>query len=151
MLEAIKTAPENPSPRDSPNILLTEKYQPKLPDFLLAKIMGMQDSKVFIDVRGIIVYLDSEYMSDAKLTRAIDVYSFGINALQILLGLKVIELDLDVKNQFTIGRYFHDRWKMDNNKRLTMPWNFYLVNNIFRKNFEGSCQWYVWFLCIDSQ
>ncbi|KAG4914070.1 hypothetical protein JHK82_054652 [Glycine max] len=83
------------------NILLNEKYQAKLSDFGLAKVMGITESKVFTDVRGTIGYMDPEYMSNAKLTCASDVYSFGIVALQILSGQKVIELDLDARDQLT--------------------------------------------------
>jgi len=64
-------------------------------------MMGMEESKVFTDVRGTIGYMDPEYMSNAKLTCASDVYSFGIVALQILSGQKVIELDLDARDQLT--------------------------------------------------
>ncbi|KAJ1413818.1 Serine/threonine-protein kinase, active site [Sesbania bispinosa] len=83
------------------NILLTENYEAKLSDFGLAKMMGMEESKVFTDVRGTIGYMDPEYMSNAKLTCASDIYSFGIVALQILSGQKVIELDLDARDQLT--------------------------------------------------
>lgn len=64
-------------------------------------MMGITESKVFTDVRGTIGYMDPEYMSNAKLTCASDVYSFGIVALQILSGQKVIELDLDARDQLT--------------------------------------------------
>jgi len=64
-------------------------------------VMGITESKVFTDVRGTIGYMDPEYMSNAKLTCASDVYSFGIVALQILSGQKVIELDLDARDQLT--------------------------------------------------
>lgn len=47
-------------------------------------MIGMEDSKVFIDVRGTIGYMDPKYMSDPKVTCASAVYSFGIVALQIL-------------------------------------------------------------------
>ncbi|KAF7817766.1 putative receptor-like protein kinase [Senna tora] len=83
------------------NILLTENLQAKLSDFGLAKMLGMEESKVFTDVRGTIGYMDPEYMSNAKLTCASDIYSFGIVALQILSGQKVIELDLDARDQLT--------------------------------------------------
>ncbi|KAK3005416.1 hypothetical protein RJ639_016837 [Escallonia herrerae] len=83
------------------NILLTENLDPKLSDFGLAKILGMEESKVFTDVRGTIGYMDPEYMSNAKLTCASDVYSFGIVALQLLSGQKVIELDLEARDQLT--------------------------------------------------
>lgn len=45
--------------------------------------------------------MDPEYMSNAKLTCASDIYSFGIVALQLLSGQKVIELDLDARDQLT--------------------------------------------------
>ncbi|KAI4311031.1 hypothetical protein MLD38_035968 [Melastoma candidum] len=83
------------------NILLTEKLEPKLSDFGLAKILGMEESKVFTDVRGTIGYMDPEYMSNARLTCASDIYSFGIVALQVLSGQKVIELDVDARDQLT--------------------------------------------------
>lgn len=83
------------------NILLTEDLEPKLSDFGLAKILGLEESKVFTDVRGTIGYMDPEYMSNAKLTCASDIYSFGIVALQVLSGQKVIELDLDARDQLT--------------------------------------------------
>ncbi|XP_021283423.1 serine/threonine-protein kinase CDG1-like [Herrania umbratica] len=83
------------------NILLTEDLEPKLSDFGLAKMLGMEESKVFTDVRGTIGYMDPEYMSNAKLTCASDIYSFGIVALQLLSGQKVIDLDLDASEQLT--------------------------------------------------
>ncbi|RWR74630.1 Protein kinase domain-containing protein [Cinnamomum micranthum f. kanehirae] len=87
--------------RDLTNILLTENMDPKLSDFGLAKILGMEESKVFTDVRGTLGYMDPEYMINAKLTCASDVYSFGIVALQILSGKRVIELDLDARDHLT--------------------------------------------------
>ncbi|CAN6714679.1 unnamed protein product [Malus baccata var. baccata] len=83
------------------NILLTDNLEPKLSDFGLAKMLGMEETKVFTDVRGTIGYMDPEYMTSAKLTCASDVYSFGIVALQLLSGQKVFELDLDARDQLT--------------------------------------------------
>lgn len=91
------------------NILLTENMDSKLSDFGLAKMLGMEESKVFTDVRGTIGYMDPEYMTNAKLTCASDVYSFGIVALQILSGKRVIELDLDARDHLTrkVCRHIH--------------------------------------------
>lgn len=80
---------------------MTENLDPKLSDFGLAKMLGMEESKVFTDVRGTIGYMDPEYMTNAKLTCASDVYSFGIVSLQLLSGQKVFELDLDARDQLT--------------------------------------------------
>ncbi|KZV24294.1 putative receptor-like protein kinase [Dorcoceras hygrometricum] len=81
------------------NILLTQKMEPKLSDFGLARLIGVEESKVYTDVRGTIGYMDPEYMSNAKLTCASDIYSFGIVMLQLLSGQRVIELDLNARDQ----------------------------------------------------
>lgn len=75
--------------------------EPKLSDFGLAKVFNMEESKVFTDVRGTIGYMDPEYMINARLTVASDIYSFGIVALQILSGRKVIELDIAARDTLT--------------------------------------------------
>ncbi|XP_074324419.1 leucine-rich repeat receptor protein kinase HPCA1-like [Apium graveolens] len=83
------------------NILLTENWEPKLSDFGIARMLGLQESKVLTDVRGTVGYMDPEYMSTSKLTRSSDIYSFGIVILQLLSPQKVIELDLDARDQLT--------------------------------------------------
>lgn len=64
-------------------------------------MLGMEETKVFTDVIGTIGYMDPEYMSNAHLTCASDIYSFGIVMLQLLSGQKVIELELDDRDQLT--------------------------------------------------
>jgi serine/threonine protein kinase len=80
---------------------LSDNLEPKQSDFGLARLLGMEETKVFTDVRRTIGYMDPEYMSNARLTCASDIYSFGIVALQLLSGRKVIELDLDARDQLT--------------------------------------------------
>ena len=83
------------------NILLTENKVPKLADFGLAKMLEMEETKVFTDVRGTIGYMDPEYITHSKLTCASDIYSFGVVALQLLSGRKVIELDIVARDSLT--------------------------------------------------
>ncbi|KAL7109528.1 hypothetical protein ACP275_06G181100 [Erythranthe tilingii] len=73
----------------------------KLSDFGLSKLMEDSNAKVFTDVRGTMGYMDPEYMTNAKLTCASDIYSFGIVMLQLLSGQRVIQLDLDARDQLT--------------------------------------------------
>ncbi|KAI3470398.1 hypothetical protein Pfo_027061 [Paulownia fortunei] len=73
--------------------------EPKLSGFGLAKMLGMEESKVFIEVRVTKGYMEPEYMSNDKLTCARDIYSFGIVTLQLLSGRRVIQLDLDARDQ----------------------------------------------------
>jgi serine/threonine protein kinase len=74
---------------------------PKLADFGLAKILEMEETKVFTDVRGTIGYMDPEYITHSKLTCASDIYSFGVVTLQLLSGRKVIELDIVARDSLT--------------------------------------------------
>ncbi|KAL1542543.1 non-specific serine/threonine protein kinase [Salvia divinorum] len=83
------------------NILLCHDLVAKLSDFGLAKMLGMEESRVFTDVRGTIGYMDPEYVVSAKLTCSSDIYSFGIVILQLLSGQRVFDLDLAARDQLT--------------------------------------------------
>ncbi|KAL0302966.1 UNVERIFIED_CONTAM: LRR receptor kinase BAK1 [Sesamum radiatum] len=125
------------------NILLTHNMEPKLSDFGLAKMLGMEESKVYTDVRGTIGYMDPEYMSNAKLTCASDIYSFGIVTLQLLSGQRVIELDLDARDQLT--RKAKD---VNMGKRPLTDFQDPRMKNVISVDFESILQIAV--LCVAS-
>ncbi|XVE85054.1 hypothetical protein DITRI_Ditri17bG0061600 [Diplodiscus trichospermus] len=76
------------------NILINDKFQAKLADFGLSKVMDIGQSHVSSEVRGTFGYVDPEYRRNHHVNAAGDVYSFGIVLLQILSGQRVLNLNL---------------------------------------------------------
>ncbi|XP_057447480.1 probable receptor-like protein kinase At5g18500 [Lotus japonicus] len=76
------------------NILLGPKFEAKLSDFGLSKVIEAGETYVSSEVRGTFGYVDPEYQSNRHVNSSGDVYSFGMVLLQILSGKKVINLKL---------------------------------------------------------
>lgn len=77
------------------NILLGSKFEAKLSDFGLSKVIEVGETYVSSEVRGTFGYVDPEYQSNHHVNSSGDVYSFGMVLLQILSGKKVINLKLN--------------------------------------------------------
>ncbi|KMZ59885.1 putative Kinase [Zostera marina] len=71
--------------RDS-NILLDADFNPKISDFGLAKLYDDKKTHISTRVAGTIGYLAPEYALRGHLTEKVDVFSFGVVALEILTG-----------------------------------------------------------------
>ncbi|XP_061353741.1 probable receptor-like protein kinase At5g18500 [Gastrolobium bilobum] len=76
------------------NILLGSKFEAKLSDFGLSKVIEVGETYVSSEVRGTFGYVDPEYQSNHHVNSSGDVYSFGMVLLQILSGKRVLNLKL---------------------------------------------------------
>ncbi|KAL4625878.1 hypothetical protein ACB092_05G057100 [Castanea dentata] len=73
------------------NILLNEKFQAKIADFGLSRVIPTDGgSYVTTVVAGTPGYLDPEYFRSNKLTPKSDVYSFGIVLMELITGRPAI-------------------------------------------------------------
>ena len=68
------------------NILLEAKYNPKLADFGLAKLVGRHHSRVLTTMRGTVGYLAPEWFSGEAITPKADVFSYGMLLIEVISG-----------------------------------------------------------------
>ncbi|KAJ4841056.1 hypothetical protein Tsubulata_028356 [Turnera subulata] len=70
------------------NILLDAKYQPKVSDFGLSKLLhrGDLDTSNFSKIRGTRGYMAPEWVFNLPITSKVDVYSYGIVVLEMVTG-----------------------------------------------------------------
>ncbi|KAL6282094.1 hypothetical protein ACE6H2_013023 [Prunus campanulata] len=82
------------------NILLDDKFSPKLSDFGLAKLGPTGDKDhVSTRVMGTYGYCAPEYASTGRLTTMSDVYSFGVVFLELITGRRAIDDRRPVREQ----------------------------------------------------
>uniref|UniRef100_A0A0D9WUQ3 Protein kinase domain-containing protein n=1 Tax=Leersia perrieri TaxID=77586 RepID=A0A0D9WUQ3_9ORYZ len=66
------------------NILLDKRWNPKVSDFGLAKLLGSDSNYVAIRVMGTFGYVAPEYASTGMLNERSDVHNFGILIMEII-------------------------------------------------------------------
>ncbi|KAL6502540.1 hypothetical protein OROHE_024545 [Orobanche hederae] len=75
----------------SSNILLDRKWNAKVSDFGLAKLLGSEKSYVTTRVMGTFGYVSPDYASTGMLNEGNDVYSFGVLLMEIITGRSPVD------------------------------------------------------------
>ncbi|XP_071693811.1 cysteine-rich receptor-like protein kinase 43 [Rutidosis leptorrhynchoides] len=81
------------------NILLDEKWVPKIADFGMAKLYPEDQTHVHTRIAGTNGYMAPEYVMHAYLSVKADVYSFGVVVLELISGQKNSSFNLDPECQ----------------------------------------------------
>ncbi|KAL5562750.1 hypothetical protein UlMin_032497 [Ulmus minor] len=79
----------------SSNIMLDSNFNAKLGDFGLARLIDEAAGQRTTAPAGTLGYMAPEYVSTGKASKASDVFSFGVVALEIACGRKSIEAKFD--------------------------------------------------------
>ncbi|KAL6292462.1 hypothetical protein ACE6H2_000604 [Prunus campanulata] len=82
------------------NILLDEKYQPKIGDFGLARFFPEDQAYLSTAFAGTLGYTAPEYAIRGELSEKADIYSFGVLVLEIISGRKNTDLTLPSEMQY---------------------------------------------------
>ncbi|XP_068328175.1 cysteine-rich receptor-like protein kinase 44 [Pyrus communis] len=82
------------------NILLDDKFQPKIGDFGLARFFPEDQAYLSTTFAGTLGYTAPEYAIRGELSEKADIYSFGVLVLEIISGRKNTDLTLSSDMQY---------------------------------------------------
>ncbi|RVX02516.1 putative LRR receptor-like serine/threonine-protein kinase [Vitis vinifera] len=95
------------------NILLDYHLNPKISDFGLAKLYDDTKTHISTRVAGTIGYLAPEYAMRGHLTEKVDVFGFGVVALEIVSGRPNSDTSLEEEKTYLLEW----AWQLHENKR----------------------------------
>ncbi|XP_073045308.1 cold-responsive protein kinase 1-like [Primulina eburnea] len=82
------------------NILLDEKFQPRIGDFGLARFFPEDQAYLSTKFAGTLGYTAPEYAIRGELSEKVDIYSFGVLVLEIINCRKNTDLSLQSEMQY---------------------------------------------------
>ncbi|KAL9264920.1 putative LRR receptor-like serine/threonine-protein kinase [Drosera capensis] len=84
------------------NVLLDDYCEAVVGDFGLAKLLDHDDSHVTTAVRGTVGHIAPEYLSTGQSSEKTDVFGFGILLLELITGMRALELGKTVNQKGAI-------------------------------------------------
>ncbi|KAI3932673.1 hypothetical protein MKW98_012644 [Papaver atlanticum] len=97
------------------NILLDERFQPKIGDFGLARFFPEDEAYLSTNFAGTLGYTAPEYAIRGELSEKADIYSFGVIVLEIISCRRNTDLSLSMEMQY-LPEY---AWKLYERSRVT--------------------------------
>ncbi|KAK1417101.1 hypothetical protein QVD17_26223 [Tagetes erecta] len=96
------------------NILLDDKFQPRIGDFGLARFFPEDEAYLSTAFAGTLGYTAPEYAIKGELSEKVDIYSFGVLVLEIISCRKNTDLTLPSEMQY-LPEY---AWKLYERSRM---------------------------------